>query len=392
MFRCLALLALTAAVACSSGRSTDPPAASGSSAPRLSRFGERVVLSWIERDAAGVPSLRFAPRVNHSWGAAKTAIRDARLASDTADVPSVVPLRGGGLAAHWTVKRGGSEHARELMVAVSRDDGLSWSTPTRPHRDDTDTEHGMATLVPADADGAFGMCWLDGRAGAVSEYGEGGTSLYWADWSGDGFGPEILLDARVCDCCKTSAAPGPKGPVVAYRDRSDSELRDIALVRRDDAAWSAPQPVRADGWSLTACPTNGPSIATHGERAAVAWFTGANAAPSVWTATSADGGKTLGAPLRVDGGAPVGRVEATMLPDASAAVVWLERKGGNAEVRVRRVAPNGALSEPVVVGTTSPARASGYPSITAEGGRDVLVAWTETGPPGRVRAALVTLP
>jgi len=120
--------------------------------------------------------------------------------------------------------------------------------------------------------------------------------------------------------------------------------------------------------------------------------TGANAEPAVWAATSPDGGKTLGAPWRIDGGAPVGRVEATMLPDASTAVVWLERKGERAEVRVRRVAPEGGLTPPVIVATTSPARASGYPSIAAEGPRDVLVAWTETGFPGRVRAALVTLP
>jgi len=392
MLRCFALLTITAVVACSNGRSADPPTAAGSSAPRLTRFGDRVVLSWIERDAAGVPSLRFAQRENHAWGAPRTAMRDARLAADTADVPSVVPLGGGGFAAHWTVKRDGSAHARELMVAVSKDGGNSWSKPARPHHDDTDSEHGMATLVPADADGGFGVCWLDGRAGALSEYGEGGTSLYWADWSGDGFAPEVLLDPRVCDCCKTSAARGPTGPVVAYRDRGEDERRDVAIVRRDDAAWSAPQPVHADGWSLSACPTNGPSIATRGDRAAIAWFTGANAAPAVWAAFSADGGKTLGAPLRVDGGAPVGRVEATMLPDASAVVVWLERKGGSAEVRVRRIAPEGGLAPPVVVATTSPARASGYPSIAAEGSRDVLVAWTETGSPGRVRAALVALP
>jgi hypothetical protein len=278
------------------------------------------------------------------------------------------------------------------MVSVSKDGGLSWTEPARAHRDDTDSEHGMATLLPADADGAFGVCWLDGRAGALAEYGEGGTSLYWADWNGDGFGPEVLLDARVCDCCKTSAAQGPMGPVVAYRDRGEAERRDIAIVRRDDAGWSAPQPVHADGWSLSACPTNGPSIATRGDRAAVAWFTGANAAPSVWAALSADGGKTLGAPVRIDGGAPVGRVEATMLPDGSTAVVWLERKGGRAEIRVRRVAPEGGLTPAVVVATTSPARASGYPSIAAEGARDVLLSWTETGTPGRVRTALVTLP
>jgi hypothetical protein len=392
MSRCFAVLTITAAVACSGGRSTDPPAVSGSTAPRLARYGDRVVLSWIERDAAGVPSLRFAPREHHSWGAPKTAIRDARLASDAADVPSVVPLAGSGLAAHWTVKRDGSAHARDLMVAVSKDGGLSWSPATRPHHDDTDTEHGMATLVPADGDGAFGLCWLDGRAGSLSDYGGGGTSLYWADWSADGFGPELLLDGRVCDCCKTSAALAPSGPIVAYRDRSATEQRDVSIVRRDEASWSPPQPVHDDGWSLSACPTNGPSIAARGDRTTVAWFTGANAAPSVWAAASADGGKTLGAPLRIDGGAPVGRVEATMLDDASAAIVWLERKGEKAEVRVRRVGPDGALAAPVVVATTSPARASGYPSITAEDGRDVLVAWTETGPPSRVRAALVTLP
>jgi hypothetical protein len=392
MSRCFAVLTITAAVACSNGRSTDPPAASGSTAPRLARFGDRIVLSWIERDAAGVPSLRFAPREHHAWGAPRTAIRDPRLASDTADVPSVVPLAGVSLAAHWTVKRGGSAHARDLMVAVSKDGGLTWSNPTRPHHDDTDTEHGMATLVPAGGDGAFGLCWLDGRAGSLSEYGGGGTSLYWADWSADRFGPELLLDGRVCDCCKTSAALAPSGPIVAYRDRSATDQRDVSVVRRDEASWSPPQPVHADGWSLSACPTNGPSIAARGDRATVAWFTGANAAPSVWAAASADGGRTLGAPLRIDGGSPVGRVEVTMLDDASAAIVWLERKGKDAEVRVRRVTPDGGLAAPVAVATTSPARASGYPSITAENGRDVLVAWTETGPPGRVRAALVTLP
>jgi hypothetical protein len=301
-------------------------------------------------------------------------------------------LGGGGLAAHWTVKRDGSPHARDLMVSVSRDGGLSWTKPARPHRDDTESEHGMATLLPADVGGGFGMCWLDGRAGELSEYGEGGTSLYWAEWSGEGFGPEVLLDARVCDCCKTSAARGPTGPVVAYRDRGEAERRDVSIVRRDGPQWSAPQPVRADGWSLSACPTNGPSVTTRGDRATIAWFTGANASPSVWVAQSADAGKTLGAPVRIDDGAPVGRVDATMLADGSAAVVWLERKGTGAEVRVRRVAPEGGLTPAVVVATTSPARASGYPSISAEGALDVLVVWTEAGPPSRVRAAVVTLP
>jgi hypothetical protein len=382
---------MTAAWACSGGRSTDPPAAAGSFAPRLSAFGSRVVLSWVERDGAGVPSLRFASREAGAWGEAKTVVRDARLAADTADVPSVVPTGDRGLASHWTLKRNGSREARDLVVAVSRDAGRTWSEPKSPERDDTDTEHAMATILPGDGD-AFGICWLDGRSGALSDYGEGGTALYWADWSGDGFGSEVLLDPRVCDCCKTSAARGPLGPIVAYRDRVEPEERDISIVRRDGTTWSAPEAVHGDGWSLSACPTNGPSIATQDNRTAVAWFTAAAATPSAWVALSSDGGKTLGSPVRIDGGAPVGRVEATMLADGSTAVVWLERKGKDAEIRVRRVAANGDLRPHVVVGTTSPARASGYPSIAREGTKDVLVAWTETGATSHVRAAVVTPP
>jgi hypothetical protein len=349
-------------------------------------------LSWVERDAAGVPTLRFSQRANDAWGAPKSAARDSQLAVDSADVPSVVPLGDGAFAAHWSVKRNGSRDARDVLVATSRDDGSSWTPPVRPHRDDTQTEHGMATVLPTGPSGAFGMCWLDGRSAALSEYGEGGTSLYWADWRGDGFGPEVLLDARVCDCCKTSATRGSEGPLVAYRDRGATERRDIAIVRRDGASWSAPESVRADGWTLSACPTNGPSIAAEGDRAAVAWFTAAGATPSVWVALSADGGTTFGDAVRIDGGAPVGRAETTMLADGSSAVVWLERKGESAEVRVRRIAQEGGLSPSVIVAKTSPARASGYPTIAAESSNSVLVAWTEPGTSGRVRAAVVTLP
>jgi hypothetical protein len=391
MLRRLAALTMTVAWACSGVRPTDPPAAAGSIAPRLSAYGDRIVLSWVERDAAGVPTLKFAPREAGGWGAPASVIRDPALAADSADIPSVVPLRDGGLAAHWTLKRNKSSHARDLLAALSKDNGRSWSAPVRPHRDDTESEHGMATIVPGELGDAFGIGWLDGRAGEQSEYGEGGTSLYWAEWNGDGFDPEVLLDPRVCDCCKTSAARGPSGPLVAFRDRAEGERRDIAIVRRVGTVWSQPQPVHADGWSLSACPTNGPSITAREERAAVAWFTGADAKPSVWVAFSSDGGKTLGTPARVDGGAPVGRVEAAMLADGSTAVVWLERKGEAAEIRVRRVRADGGLTDHVVVATTSPARASGYPTIAAEGPASVLVAWIDTTSPGRVRAAVVPL-
>jgi len=131
MLRPWSVLALLTACACSGVRPSDPPAAAGSIAPRLTQSGERTVLSWVEPDATGVPSLRFAERNGDSWGVPRTAARDPFLAADSADIPSVVPTGDAALAAHWTVKRNGSREARDLFVAVSHDGGASWSSPAR---------------------------------------------------------------------------------------------------------------------------------------------------------------------------------------------------------------------------------------------------------------------
>jgi hypothetical protein len=250
----------------------------------------------------------------------------------------------------------------------------------------------MATLIPRPEPGRFGIAWLDGRAGEMSDSGEGGTALYWADWNGSGFDPEVVLDPRVCDCCKTAGAMAPAGPLLAYRDRDADERRDTSIVREAGGRWSAPSTLHADDWRLTACPTNGPAVAARGDRVVVAWFTGAGSTPTVSAALSGDGGHTFATPLRIDGGSPSGRVDATTLADGSFVIVWLEKIGERGEVRVRRIGPANELGAPILVAETSAARSSGYPRAMAVGERDVLVAWTDTIPPGRVRATLVTVP
>jgi hypothetical protein len=197
----------------------------------------------------------------------------------------------------------------------------------------------------------------------------------------------------VCDCCKTSAAWTPQGPIVAYRDRGDNERRDISLVARDGEAWSDPAWVRDDGWVLTACPTNGPAVAARGASTVIGWFSGGGGQKAVRVALSSDAGRTLGPASRVDGGDPVGRVETTVLSDGSAAVVWLERVGSGAEVRARRVGVDGVAAAPVTVAATSPSKKSGYPRVAATGPREILVAWIDTtGDASRVRAATVSVP
>jgi hypothetical protein len=270
---------------------------------------------------------------------------------------------------------------------------MRWSAPLHPHGDAVATDRAMAALVPAETGDRFGIAWLDGRAGELSEYGEGGTALYWADWDGSRFSSEVQLDPRVCDCCKTAGAWTPSGPVVAYRDRGDDERRDMSLVMRSGDAWSDPVEVHKDGWILTACPTNGPAIASRAAGIAVGWFSGGGGEKAVRVALSQDGGRTLSSPVRADAGDPVGRVEITMLPDGSAAVAWLERTATAAEVRARRVGSDGSAGPPVTIGVTGASKKSGYPVIAATTGREVLVAWIDTsGEKTLIRAAAVTLP
>jgi hypothetical protein len=182
-----------------------------------------------------------------------------------------------------------------------------------------------------------------------------------------------------------------RGPLVVYRDRSPVEVRDIYVTRMVDGTWTPGQPVHADGWVMPACPVNGPQAAADGDRVAVAWYTGADSMAQVKVAFSGDAGATFGAPARVDGGNPEGRVDVVLLADGGALVSWIERTGEkDAQVRVRRVGPDGKMGEPRTVAGSSSARSSGFPRMVPAG-ENLVFAWTAPGEPSMVRAARMPL-
>jgi hypothetical protein len=212
-----------------------------------------------------------------------------------------------------------------------------------------------------------------------------------------------LLDPRVCDCCQTAAVATRTGVLVAFRDRDEDERRDISLVRMDEPsadgwtqrgmarAWSAPYPLHDDGWKIAGCPVNGPAMDARGDRVAIAWYTAARDTPRVRVAFSEDGGQTFGAPIGVDEGDPLGRVDVVLLDDGDALVTWLEKAPEKAAlIRMRRVSRTGVTTPATTVARTSTARASGFPRIVRAGDR-LVFAWTEVGKPARVRAAIATL-
>lgn len=204
------------------------------------------------------------------------------------------------------------------------------------------------------------------------------------DASGN-LGQEVLLDDRTCECCQTALVRTAGGLVAAHRDRGENELRNIAVSRLATGAWTAPAPVHDDGWIFPACPVNGPSLTAAGDTVAIAWFTAPNQQRRVLVAFSTDGGASWGAPIRVDDGRPVGRVDIEMLRDGSVLVSWLEGRAQGGEVLARRVERSGRMGPPWMVAPTSEERAAGFPRMVRSGD-DLVFAWVDVGE-GRVKVA-----
>ena len=348
-------------------------------------------MSWLEPADSGF-ALRFASFDGRSWSAARTIRSGRDFFVNWADFPSIVVLGPKHLAAHWLQKTGGTSYAYGVRISQSRDGGATWSAPVRPHTDSSDTEHGFVAMWREPQ--GLGAVWLDGRKFAKSGSGHdehnpaNEMTVVTTNLSATGArSAEVTVDARACDCCQTSAALTSDGPIVAYRDRSPDEIRDIYVVRRVRGKWTEPRAVHADNWNIAACPVNGPNVSASGRRVALAWFTGARDTARVKLAFSNDAGATFGAPVRIDGGAPAGRVDTELLPDGSALVTWVERTGGDtAQVMLRRVRADGSAGSPVSIASSTAQRASGFPRMVIAG-EYAYFAYTQPGRPSQVKFA-----
>ncbi len=370
------------------------PAVAPSGEPQLSVSSRGVLLSWIER--AGVrATLKFAERTTSGWSAPRVVASGDDWFVNWADVPSVMRLTDGTLAAHWLQKSGPGTYAYDVRLAYSSDDGKTWSTSFTPHHDGTKTEHGFASLFQMPGAG-LGLVWLDGRAMATGGAMALRSAAFDRRWKQTA---ELAVDPRVCECCPTTVAVTSDGPITAFRNRTEGEIRDIYVSRLESGTWSEPKAVHDDGWRINACPVNGPMLSARGRDVVLAWFTMREGQGQVFVAFSQDAGRTFAAPIRVDDGGSLGRVDVELLPDGAAMPSWIEYAHDKAEFRVRRIDRSGARSEAVTVAAISAARPSGYPRL-ARHADELVFAWTEISrgvvgvPDGtrRVQTAAARLP
>ncbi len=300
----------------------DLPAAAGSLAPRLTlpEGFALINLTWTEREPnAAARVLRSTMRQGGEavFSTPELLVESDDLFVNWADVPGCWSV---GYAPEQLAGEQGFGRFLSMSVAtwlsglpeggyayhVQRT--ISGGAPARLHEDDSPTEHGFVSATDAVHNGAGGLqfFWLDGHATGSADshdsgghgHGAGAMALRTSFVTNSGVRDEVELDARVCDCCGTAAATTLTGPLVAYRDRSENEVRDISIVRWTGEAWSAPVAVADDGWEIAGCPVNGPAVAAHRDLVAVAWYSGAPT-PRVQLAVSRDGGATFDEPRAV---------------------------------------------------------------------------------------------
>jgi hypothetical protein len=370
------------------------PAAVGSAQPQLSVSDRGVLLSWIER-LGDTATLKFSERTGDGWTEARPVAAGSDWFVNWADVPSVVRLADGSIYGHWLQKSGPSTYAYDVRLARSTDDGKSWTPSFTPHHDGTQTEHGFASLFQMPGAG-LGLVWLDGRAmksGGHDGHESGGDMSLRAaifDTAGKQLS-ETAVDTRVCECCPTAAAVTSDGPIIAYRDRSPGEIRDIYVSRLVNGKWTDGVAVHKDNWKIAACPVNGPALSANGRRVALAWFTATGDEGHAYAAFSTDAGKTFSAPVRLDEASALGRVDIVLLDDGSAVATWIEFAEGRSQFKLRRVDAAGSKSAATTISGLAAGRASGYPRL-ARAGNELVFAWTESGQPTRVMTAAAAIP
>jgi hypothetical protein len=373
------------------------PAQGISMTPYLTVSDRGVLASWIER-AEDTATLRFSERTTSGWSPARSVASGGNWFLSWADAPSVLRLSDGSLVADWFVTTRAEIEAYDLVMSHSKDDGRTWAPSFKPHRDKTMTQHGFGTLFELPGHGV-GLVWLDGRdMENNTTHPEGGVMMlrftsFDASWKQSA---DVVVNERVCECCQTAAVVTPDGVLTAFRDRSEKEIRDIAVSRLESGAWSSPQVVHADNWEVFVCPVNGPALSARGRNVAAAWFTVKGDQGQAYAAFSQDAGRTWTAPVRLDEQQSVGHVDIELLDDGAAVATWVEFANQRQQFMMRRVDASGGTSAPIVIAGTGNGRVTGYPRLARHGDELVFV-WTESVESGEsgateIKGAVARLP
>lgn len=338
--------------------------------------GVRSSLHWISIDFKG----RQMSRGLISEG-------DARFVN-WADTPGIAVLDNGDWVAFWLERNDpDAPEGYDVKLVRSTDRGRTWSQPISPHRDGTKTQHGFVSLVP-DGDDRVLIAWLDGRLATISpgthsshDHESAPMTLRSAVINrANEILEEATIDNRTCSCCQTDLVRLGEATLLAYRDRSIDEIRDISISRRIAGRWGRSDVVNHDGWRIEGCPVNGPALAVNDKLGIVFWPTlikdvmalRYKVIDDLSASFSQTDVHTLNLPYL-----PSGRVDAAPWKSGFL-LTWVSRARDRPSVDLAYIDTGGkATLAPPMAEPNLRGRATGFPRIASDGSRALLV-WPES--------------
>ena len=349
------------------------PSLINSSLPRLFSNGEDLLMSWIQNKDS-IASLKYSKFNGINWTAPTEIISGSDWFVNWADFPAIADNNGSVLT-NILKKSAEGTYTYDIHLQLYSKQKNTWKNNILLNQDGIKSEHGFVSMLPYNNDSFF-VTWLDGRTlvGVPKENEQMTLRAAFIDAEGE-ISNDILLDDKTCECCNTAATMTANGPVVAYRDRSDTEIRDISIVRFVNGNWTAPKNVYQDHWEIPGCPVNGPAIDSFNDAVALAWFTAENDNPRIQVSFSENQGETFGLQYRVDNGNAIGRVDVVMIDQNNAVVSWMEPDGIDTLIQILKVSSNGEKNMPITITKTRSERSSGFPQLEVVGDK-LYVAWT----------------
>ena len=349
------------------------PSLINSSLPRLFSNGEDLLMSWIQNKDS-IASLKYSKFNGINWTAPTEIISGSDWFVNWADFPAIADNNGSVLT-NILKKSAEGTYTYDIHLQLYSKQKNTWKNNILLNQDGIKSEHGFVSMLPYNNDSFF-VTWLDGRTlvGVPKENEQMTLRAAFIDAEGE-ISNDILLDDKTCECCNTAATMTANGPIVAYRDRSDTEIRDISIVRFVNGNWTAPKNVYQDHWEIPGCPVNGPAIDSFNDAVALAWFTAENDNPRIQVSFSENQGETFGLQYRVDNGNAIGRVDIVMIDQNNAVVSWMEPDGIDTLIQILKVSSNGEKNMPITITKTRSERSSGFPQLEVVGDK-LYVAWT----------------